>query len=333
MIVPTVAVAELATAPRSPSNSSLLLHLLLGLGLFGALGAAFVTYREVTRDLFDMPADVMAATGLPVLGTVPNVTLGRMSREEMRQASALREAYRYLRTKLRANPLSVHGSGQAADAGQVLLVAGLSRRAGTSLTARRIALDLAALNKRVLLIDADIKRGTQHRALQLSNELGLSDLLNWEAGTDISSCFSKVEDSSLTVLTSGATGMGHGDLLASERMERTLALLRKSFDTIVVDTAPVLARADAAALSTYADGTLLVMRSDRTTRSETHARAAASERGGSERHRIPVHALRAARVPSCRCAGHARSLRGTTRSDPANPARCRADGRNGEPRS
>ena len=263
LIVPTVAVAELATVPSAPSNGSLLVHLLLGLGLFGALGAAFATYREATRDLFDMPADVTAATGVPVLGTVPKVAFGRAARQEANQASALREAYRYLRAKLRTNALSGEG--------RTLLVTGLGHRAGASLTARRIALDLAALNKQVLLIDADMKRGAQHKALGISNTRGLGDLLLWEAGAGIASCFSKVDGTSLTVLTTGSSGADIGDLLASERMARALVLLRQRFDAIVIDAAPVLSRADAAALSTYADATLLVMRSDRTTRSETDA--------------------------------------------------------------
>ena len=263
LVVPPVTLVDEATVPTSPSNGSLLINLLLGLLAFGSLGAAFAAWREVTRDGFELASEITDATGVPVMGTVPKVRFGRIAVHETDAGSRLRESYRYLRNKLRAGALQGEG--------QVLLVAGIGRRTGASTTARRLALDLAALDRRVLLIDADLAQAVQADAFGIDGERGLTDLLEWRAGTDVAGCFTAVAGSSLTLLPAGRGGPETGDRLASDRMEKVLRLLRKSFDAIVIDAAPVLARADAAALSTYADATLLVVRHDRTRRSETVA--------------------------------------------------------------
>lgn len=262
---PSITIVDLAGVPTGPSNGNLPLHLLAGLLLFGGLGGAYATWREVSRDVFDTPADVANETGVAVVGAVPSVRFGRFAAHEGDAQSPLRESYRYLRNKLRADVL--------AKPGCVLLVAGVGRGAGASVTSRRLALDLAAMDRRVLLVDADRLGGRQHRAFGVSNDLGLSELLAWSKGLNVPGCFHSIGETGVTLLPAGAgaTDAEGADRIASERMERVLAILRKSFDTIIVDAAPVLSRADASALSTYADATLLVVRSDRTRRSDLHA--------------------------------------------------------------
>ena len=262
LVEPRVRVLEQASVPRSPSNGNLLLHLLGGLVIFFGLGGAVATVREILRDEFDSPADFTAETDVPVIGTVPKIRFGRLGRADANADSGLREAYRYIRAAVMAGPL--------AEPGRVLLVAGIGRDAGASFTARRLALDLASLDRRVLLVDADFRTGNQHDALGTGNAAGLSDLL---AGSraPVAECFAKVPGTSLTLLPSGPSIAESSDRLASPRMGRMLALLRKSFDVVILDAAPVLSRADASTLAGHADSTLVVARDDKTRRSEAQA--------------------------------------------------------------
>ncbi len=125
-----------------------------------------------------------------------------------------------------------------------------------------LARNFALLGKRVLLIDADLRNPSLHRAFDLDNTLGLSNCLSGAAKPG--QCIHRIEQAGLSVLPSGPLPPNPAELLAGPRMVSLLAQASERFDQIIIDAPPVLGLADAPILGNLAKGTLLVVESGRT---------------------------------------------------------------------
>jgi capsular exopolysaccharide synthesis family protein len=131
-----------------------------------------------------------------------------------------------------------------------------------------LGIAVAEVNQRVLLIDADLRKPRLHTIFNLSNERGLSDLLR--SKDPIESILSGlIQDSGvpdLYVLTSGASTSAGTSLLYSSRMPEVLKMLRTQFETILIDTPPMLQIPDARVLGRMVDRVIMVIRAGKTTR-------------------------------------------------------------------
>jgi capsular exopolysaccharide synthesis family protein len=150
---------------------------------------------------------------------------------------------------------------------------------GKSTSAANLALVLAQQGQRVLLMDADLRRPSLHRALDVLREPGLTNLLVGDA--DMRECIRPSVLPNLDLLTSGPFPPNPSELLNSRAMSRLLDDLRGKYAYVVVDAPPVLAVTDASILGGLVDGTLLVLRSG-----STEQRAA--ERAVSQLKRLSV---------------------------------------------
>lgn len=166
------------------------------------------------------------------------------------------------------------GLQQADDAvrPRVLLVAGCMPGDGASTVAVNVAVSLARLGGRVLLVDADLRRPRAAGYLGLSGRPGLTEVLS--DAFPLGHATRQWGGASLTVLPAGGMHPNPGDLLGSAGMRTLLEELRDSYDVVVIDAPPVLSVADAALMGALADGCLLVTRYGRT-RSEHLAEAMA----------------------------------------------------------
>jgi capsular exopolysaccharide synthesis family protein len=135
---------------------------------------------------------------------------------------------------------------------------------GKTLTAVNLALTAARANleRRILLIDADLRRSQVGEYLGIRNRPGLSELMSGDAET--SEVVQRFKSTSLAVITGGAIPEEPAQLLASNRMKRLLQLVRGAFDEIYVDMPPSLPFADAAILGCQCDGVLMVIRANTT---------------------------------------------------------------------
>ncbi|CAA7603170.1 CobQ/CobB/MinD/ParA nucleotide binding domain protein [Acididesulfobacillus acetoxydans] len=165
--------------------------------------------------------------------------------------SPISEAYRTLRTNVQFT--AVDGEVKK------ILVTSAGPGEGKSATAANLAVSMAEAGQRVLIIDGDLRNPTQHKLFGLSNLEGLSTALVQEKA--IRELIRETKFTGLTVLSSGPIPPNPAELLNSKRMKRFLEEAAEEFDTILIDTPPVIAVADASILAQSVDGVILVLAS------------------------------------------------------------------------
>ena len=161
---------------------------------------------------------------------------------------AIKEAYNIIRTKLLFT-----GKGEKCP---VFAVSSSLMHDGKTINSVNLAISIANANKRVLLIDADLRKPTVHRYFSLENKDGLSEIL---AGLTNEIRIRKTEIEHLNVLTSGQIPPNPAELLASPQMDTLLEYVRNYFDYVVIDTPPVNVVTDATILAEKVTGYVFVV--------------------------------------------------------------------------
>jgi polysaccharide biosynthesis transport protein len=276
-----IRVVDPALAPTTPSRPQKARNILMAIlvGLVGGIGLAI--FREYLDNTVKSPDDIESLTGLPSLAVVPALPgvvgghsrrLAWPSRDPIPQAgtgprvellsylqpkSQISEAFRALRTSLLLS--------QAEHPPQVILVTSALPREGKTTAAVNLAVTLAQLGDRTLLMDSDLRKPGVRRAMNLTigKELGLSSFLAGVCTLD-EAILPHPTISNLSALTTGPVPPSPADLLSSHRMHEAIAEARRRFKFIVIDSPPIMAATDAVILSALTDGVLLVVRSGET---------------------------------------------------------------------
>jgi capsular exopolysaccharide synthesis family protein len=262
----TIATAEfidMAVPPRKPIAPSLPVHTCMGLLLGLAAAAMFAVVREGRGSEIHTAAELEHATGLSVVGTIPDFRRGRTRvKDAPEHFVALRddpegpiaEAYRALRSNLKF----IIGYSQDR---KTLAITSCVPGEGKSVTNVDVALSFAMAGKRVLLVDADMRRPSVSKYLRISPGIGLSDVLRrthrWQ------DCLVQTFHENLEVLPSGGVPESPGDLLAGARSRELITELREAYDLVIFDVPPVLAVADIECLAPHLDAVLLLCRSSK----------------------------------------------------------------------
>ncbi|MGE3277970.1 MAG: polysaccharide biosynthesis tyrosine autokinase, partial [Vicinamibacterales bacterium] len=225
--------AEVPGGPFTPNHRrDWMMAIAFGLAL--AVGTAFgLDYLD---DTVKTPEDVTRRLKLRFLGLVPAVRGERHPLLSGPVPHDFGEAFRSLRTALVT---------QAAFEGpKVIAVTSAQPLEGKTTTATNIAMALAVGGARVLLIDGDMRRPSVHKAVRLTNDRGLSQLLAGQAR--MREVVQRTHDPNLLVITAGRTPANPSELLASDRMRALISGLESGpFDWVIIDTPPVLAVTDA----------------------------------------------------------------------------------------
>ncbi|MGA2596482.1 MAG: polysaccharide biosynthesis tyrosine autokinase [Bryobacteraceae bacterium] len=173
----------------------------------------------------------------------------------------------------RSTLVSILFSGENGTRPHVIVVTSGSPAEGKSTVISNLAIAVAEANQKVLLIDADLPRARLHEVFNLKNDRGLSDLLRSKDPHDVlpDGIIQQTAIPDLYLLTSGPGTSAATSLLYSNRMPDLLRKLRAEFDTIFVDTPPMLQIPDARVLGRMADRVILVIRAGKTTRDAARA--------------------------------------------------------------
>jgi capsular exopolysaccharide synthesis family protein len=177
--------------------------------------------------------------------------------------SPVAEAYRALRTNIQFSSLD--------KPLETFLVTSTGAKEGKSTTAANLAITFAQASSQVILVDADLRRPSQHRLFGLPNEEGLTTML-LEDRDELPLQYTAVPG--LRLLSSGPLPPNPAEVLGFRRMDEGIARLTEEADLIIFDTPPIIAVTDAAVLSAKVDGVLLVFSAGKTKRD--HARRAQS---------------------------------------------------------
>src|SRR6185369_7909003 len=244
--------AEIPGSPFTPNTRrAWIMALLFGLGI-GIAAAFAIDYLD---DTVKTPEDVTWRLHLDFLGLVPKVHGERHPLLSGPVPHDFGEAFRALRTAL------VASSGT--DATRLIAVTSTQPLEGKTTTAVNIALALAIGGARVLLIDADMRRPSLHKAMRLPNDRGLAELLAGSA--KMREVVQRCGDPNLLVISAGNTPSNPSELLGSDRMRAFLHQLATGpFDWIIIDTPRVLAVTDAVVLAPLVHGVSFVIGAEMT---------------------------------------------------------------------
>ncbi|OAS21875.1 CpsD/CapB family tyrosine-protein kinase [Paenibacillus oryzisoli] len=170
--------------------------------------------------------------------------------------SPISESYRALRTNIQFSSID--------EELRVIMVTSAGPGEGKSTTLINLAVAYAQTDKRVLVIDGDLRKPTMHHTLRVSNRWGLTNLLTNEL--TIREVLQDTFIPNLQIITSGPIPPNPSEILASKKMTSTIEELKQRFDVILIDAPPAIAVTDSQIISSRSDGVILVVNSDRTKR-------------------------------------------------------------------
>jgi capsular exopolysaccharide synthesis family protein len=245
------------------------------MGMALVLGILAGTGLSLLRDWMDQRMrsieEIRGILDLPVLGAIPHMVGKRPPAERgqevhLRPRSNVAEAYRTVRTALYF--------GTSADPkSKTMLVTSPSPGDGKTTMASNLAIAMAQSGRRVILIDADMRKPMQHRVFNLKDETGLSTVLLGQ--TKVEQTVQRTQVENLDVLPCGPLPTNPSEALNSQQFIDLINLLSLRYDQIVIDSPPVEPVTDARILAASCDMTLLVLRAEKSTRRlSVHARDA-----------------------------------------------------------
>lgn len=238
--------AEVPTAPSSPSLVRNILIALI-LGIAAAMGLVFV--RDMLDDAIRVPEDVEGKANLPLLGVIPISVDGTPDEEMADPKSPISEAYNSLRGSL------MYATPQGLP--RLLLVTSSQQAEGKSTSTIALAKGLARLGKRIVIVDADMRRPSLHRRLNVTNERGFSSLLTSSATID--QVVQPTDSENLFTIAAGPIPPSPTELVSSPIFAATIEDLLTRFECVMLDSPPVLGLADAPVMAALADGVVFVI--------------------------------------------------------------------------
>lgn len=254
-----ISIVDLATPPREPSKPNMLVNMAIA-AMFGlGLGIMAALVLEALDETLATPDDVEKKLGVSVLGVIPLLDKGETPADALGNIrSGFSEAYYSLRTALQFS---------TADGAPSSIVVSSARPAeGKSTTAYAVALNLARVGKRVLLIDGDLRNPSMHRVVGVENLHGMSNLLSGSA--DLDTVVQRTSQENLFFIPCGPLPPNPAELWGGDRLRQFLAETNSKFDHVVFDGPPVLGFADAPMLAAAVKGVLFVLESRGTRRGQ-----------------------------------------------------------------
>ena len=259
-----ISVVDVAVTPEEVSNNTLKRDLLIALfiSIFGTIGVVFVVYYF--DDTVKLTDDLEEEIGMPVVAKVFKSDIGSKNNRKVEllaqkyPKSVVSESIKTLRTNLQFSSVDE-------DIKTILITSSIPGE-GKSFISANLAISFAQTDKRVLIVDCDMRKGRQHRIFKLSNTKGLSNLLIDDM-TNYKDYINKTSIKNLYVMTRGTVPPNPSELLNSNKNSELIKILRSKFDIIIFDGVPCNGLPDSIIMSKLVDKVLIVSSESVTPRS------------------------------------------------------------------
>jgi polysaccharide biosynthesis transport protein len=247
-------VVENADTPKTPITQGPKRTLMMGIlfSLLAGIGVAF--FLDYMDNTVKTAEDAEQRLGFPILGMVPMIKKEDETDIETIVAkepgSAISEAYKAIRTAV------LLSSPDASP--EIILITSMNQGVGKTVTTLNLAIALAQSEKKVLLVDADMRRSRIHRIFNIDNTRGLSTYLSGQS--EIVTFPSGIQDY-LDIAPAGPTPPNPSELLSSARLGEFVRSVKQHYDFVIMDSPPLLNVSDAHLISKVVEETILVARS------------------------------------------------------------------------
>ncbi len=246
-----VGVVDPADPPLKPSSPRLVLNLALALLAGLGLGALAALLLEQADEAIADPDEMQRILGLPLLGAIPKLVDEEPRAAILDRKSSLVDAYLSVQANLQFT--TEHGVPRS------LAITSTRPAEGKSTTALALATVLARAQRRVVLVDGDLRSPSVHRLIGIGHENGLS---NYLAGSDdIDALLQRADMFGFSIMTSGPLPPNAAELLTSTRLQKLVGELLERFDHVVIDSPPVMGLADAPLIASRVEGVIYAVES------------------------------------------------------------------------
>lgn len=269
---------SVAVEPESPSNNTLTRDIVLAFAIAVLGVAAFAFLRFYLDDTVKYSEEVEKNIGLPVTGRIiKNEIRSKRNDSELivdkTPKAIVSENVKSLRTNLQFTAIDKHL--------KTILITSTNAGEGKSFVSSNLAVSFAQADKRVLLIDCDLRKGRLHRMFGIPNTAGLSNLLASDL-RGFAKYIRPTKIKNLDIITCGTYPPNPSELLASKKNKRLIKILSEYYDIIIFDGAPVGGLADSVILSSFVDETLIVVKDANTNKGDLAAAKDSLEKVGAK---------------------------------------------------
>ena len=257
-----VRIVDTAVEPIAPIAPKKLQILILSIFLGGFLGTLLALLRNMLRSGIKDSSEIENNLDLPVYATVPR-SLVQESRNKILKKKktipilAVKNSDDIAIESLRSMRTAIHFALSSAR-NNLITISGPAPEVGKSFISVNLATILAQSDKRVLIIDADLRRGYLHKYFNLETQPGLTELLNGQQSLD--TVIRPTEVPGLSIISRGKSPANPSELLSSNQFKNLLEQMSEKFDHVIIDTPPVLAVTDGIIISQYTGVNLVIAR-------------------------------------------------------------------------
>ncbi len=249
--VNNIAVVDAAEIPEKPSSPRMVLNLAIAVLAGLVLGAGLALGLEQIDEAIADPAEVERRLGLPLLGSVPKVEGETPKEALLDRKSELVDAYLAIQTNLAFT--TEHGVPRS------FAVTSTRPAEGKSTTALALATTLARAQRRVILVDGDMRSPSVHHLGGVTHDRGLSNFLSGQ--DDVASLTFEMHELGFTAMSAGPLPPNAAELLTGHRLSLLIERLLEQFDHVVIDSPPVMGLADAPLIAARVEGVIYAVES------------------------------------------------------------------------
>ncbi|MGE8541492.1 MAG: polysaccharide biosynthesis tyrosine autokinase, partial [Acinetobacter sp.] len=257
-----VRIVDTAVEPIKPIAPKKLIILILSIFVGGFLGTLLALLRNMMRSGIKDSTQIENELDLPVYATVPRSPIQEsriklLKKKKHIPVLAIKNGEDIAIESLRSMRTAIHFALSSAK-NNLIMISGPAPEVGKSFISTNLAAILAQSNKRVLIVDADMRRGYLHKYFNNDNQPGLADYLN--GFQELDAIVKPTEIAGLSVITRGKNPTNPSELLSSAKFAALLEQLSPMFDHIIIDTPPVLAVTDGIIISQFTGVNLVIAR-------------------------------------------------------------------------